>query len=636
MKKRLLWLGSIGLLAASALVWMLLPGLTRMKALVDEGEGIYVVPRVANTVKEGPIMVDSEGLIVSTGASRRQFAAERAAARISRPQVVDFLGIPEPLYASPAIARDAALQFIQLPRVATTNAANFVGLGLGGLDDSTGENMWTPPDTNSATGTGTDPGQVVENVNLFWGVYNKSTGAVLAGPTELADFFPSTSPCSGATIGSVVWDLSDPVVKFDQLANRWVLTFLSFEDAPVVYGNSYLCMAVSETPDATGTFYSYAFDVGNIFSSGNCSATSGCLNDYQKFGVWPGAYFTSWNYFTQTRGSFTGTGVCAVASAAVQAGASATMVCFKTASSTESLLPSDLDGGAGVAGSTQLPPGTTRSSANCPAGVSSPFCLATTSPDYYIGALNRSTSFQLWKFSYNPTNPGASTFTGPATVTVSNYTEAGTSVPQLGTTNKLPTLGDRLLFRNAYRYFGNRNHGWESIVVSHSVNPGSGYTCPVAARWYELRNTGPVASGTFAQYQAGTFGPTDGYCRFMPSVAMDAKGDIALGYSESSASSYPSSAYTGRTPNDPLGAMESENVVAVGQSYEAAGDGSPYDRWGDYSSMELDPSDDCTFWNSQEFILQPGSGTGTHANEFNWVTNINSFNFSPNCHANPH
>jgi len=177
---------------------------------------------------------------------------------------------------------------------------------------------------------------VVENVNLFWGVYNKSTGAPIAGPTELADFFPSSSPCSGATIGTTVWDLSDPVAKFDQLANRWVMSFLSFEDAPTVYGNSYFCLAVSETPDATGTFYAYAFDVGNIFTAGtSCIATSGCLNDYQKFGVWPNAYFTSWNYFTQTRGSFTGAGVCAIPSAAVQSGASATATCFKTASTTE-------------------------------------------------------------------------------------------------------------------------------------------------------------------------------------------------------------------------------------------------------------------------------------------------------------
>lgn len=614
MTKRLLLVGSIGLLAVSSFLWLLLPGLTRRVALADEDDGTYITPRDPASVQEGPVAVEAEGPVISTAESRAQYASERAAALAQQqPEVTDFLGIILPPNPSPPGTRDPALQTVSLPAVSTTPGLNFIGLGLEGLNDnSNNETNYTPPDTNSATGTGTTPGQVVMNVNLFWGVYNKSTAAVLQGPTELANFFPSTSACAGGTVSGVTWNLADPVVKFDQLANRWVLTYLSYEYAPTLFHNSYYCMAVSETPDATGSFYAYAFDVGNIFSS-SCTSTSGCLDDYDKFGVWPYAYFTSWNYFQQTSEAFEGVGGCAIPSAAVQSGSSATAQCFITNSNTDSLLPSDLDGGAGVPGSTQLPPN----------------CSSTSCTNYYIGSLNGSNSFELWKYNYNATTPSSSTFTQGTSVTVDAYTEAGTTVKQPVTKNELPTLGDRLLFRNAYRYFENRNnHSWESIVVSHSVQTSA--TCNVGARWYEVRSTSP-GSGTFLNYQDGTFQP-DSSCRFMPSVAMDMKGDIALGYSLSSAAIYPSTAYTGRTPKDARGVMESEYSVVTGTSYESDQSGSAYDRWGDYSSMEVDPSDDCTMWNSQEYIIEAGSGH----NEFNWSTRLNSFNFTPNCPANPH
>jgi len=161
------------------------------------------------------------------------------------------------------------------------------------------------------------------------------------------------------------------------------------------------------------------------------------------------------------------------------------------------------------------------------------------------------------------------------------------------------------MYRLAYRNYGNH----ESLVVNHSVAvSGSG-----GVRWYEIQNP----SGTPTVAQQGTFAPDSTY-RWMGSVAMDQAGDLAVGYSKSSSSVSPSIAFAGRIPTDPSGTLETETSVVAGSGSQTGS----LSRWGDYSALQVDPTDDCTFWFTTEYMKTTGS--------FNWNTRIASFKFS-NC-----
>ena len=214
----------------------------------------------------------------------------------------------------------------------------------------------------------------------------------------------------------------------------------------------------------------------------------------------------------------------------------------------------------------------------------------------------------LFKFHVDFTTPTNSTFTGPTVIPVAAYTDAcaatGACIPQPSGGEVLDALGDRLMYRLAYRNYGSH----ESLVVNHSVK-GSGTTAS-AVRWYELRSPGssPVV------FQSGTVGAKQAF--WMGSIAMDKTGDIALGFSASSSTLDPSIAYVGRVPTDALGKMEAAKVVIKGTGVQTAS----FNRWGDYSSMQIDPVDDCTFWYAQEYYKTTGS--------FNFDTRLASFKFT--------
>src|SRR5262249_10958089 len=159
-----------------------------------------------------------------------------------------------------------------------------------------------------------------------------------------------------------------------------------------------------------------------------------------------------------------------------------------------------------------------------------------------------------------------------------------------GTTQFLDSLADRLMYRLAYRNFGNH----ESLVVNHSVASGS----TGGVRWYEIQNP----NGTPSVVQQSTFAP-DSNVRWMGSIAMDKLGAMALGYSVSSSSINPAIAFTGRVPSDPASTMEPETRIINGTGSQTGG----LSRWGDYSAMQVDPSDDCTFWYTNEYLSSSGS-----------------------------
>jgi hypothetical protein len=204
---------------------------------------------------------------------------------------------------------------------------------------------------------------------------------------------------------------------------------------------------------------------------------------------------------------------------------------------------------------------------------------------------------------------GTATLSAPATISVANdnLTCGGTGgqcVPQAGTTQTLDTLGDRLMYRFAIRHFADHDRA----VVNHAVANGS----QVAVRWYELYDP----AGSVTVNQQGTFAPDTTY-RWMASMAEDKNGDIGLGYSASSSSIHPGIRFTGRVPSDTLGTMETEASILEGTGSQFGQYGY---RWGDYTAMQVDPSDDCTFWYVDQYEKVSGV--------FNWHTSIASFAFN--------
>ncbi len=442
---------------------------------------------------------------------------------------------------------DPVLQLSTLPKVSTTGGSSVGGIGANGS---------APPDTNGSVGAT----QFVEWVNQEFAVYNKTTGALILGPLE------GNTLWSGFGGGCQTNNDGDIIVLWDKLNQRWVMSQFSVSTSPFNQ-----CVAVSTTADATGAWARYAFQ-------------QPAFNDYPKLGVWPDAYYVTYNMFNSSGTLFEGSRLCAMNSSAMRAGTAATQQCFQLSSSFGGVLPADVDG-------TTLPP----------AG----------EPEFFLNF--GSNSLNLWKFHVDFTNTANTKLTGPANLPVASFSEAcggGTCIPQSGVTQKLDSLGDRLMYRLAYRNFGSH----ESLVVNHSITAGSS----VGVRWYELQNPGtnPVI------FQQGTFAPDSNY-RWMGSIAMDKTGDIALGYSVSSSTLHPAIRYTGRTPSDPLGTMESETSIFEGPGSQT---GNNLSRWGDYSSMSVDPADDCTFWYSNEYLPANGS--------FNWGTRFASFKFT-GCGAPP-
>jgi len=451
---------------------------------------------------------------------------------------------------------DAVAQSEVLRQVATTSLLNFDG-----ITDAQG-GSFVPPDTNAAVGAT----QVVETVNVAYAVYDKTTGAQLMAPTNIQTLYaPLGGECATGNV-------SDPVATYDKAAGRWLITMIAFNNTFTINDS---CVAVSTSSDATGTFHLYKFSYGTT------------LPDYPKLGVWPDAYYVTTDSFPNG-GFFTGAETCALDRTNMLAGNAAKMICFKRRTSDFALLPADLDGATAP-----------------PAG----------SPNYEMD-LASSTKLNLYKFHVDFSVPTNSTFTGPTTLTVASYTDAcastGVCIVQPSPGEKLDALGDRLMYRLAYRNFGDH----EALVVNHSIKATGTGNAPSAVRWYEVRSPGssPVV------FQQGTVGGgTSSVARWMGSIGMDKVGDIALGYTKSNSTVKPSIEYVGRIPTDALGKMESAKGIIAGTGVQT----NSFNRWGDYSSMAIDPTDDCTFWYTQEYYKTTGS--------FNWNTRLASFKFT-GCH----
>jgi len=438
-----------------------------------------------------------------------------------------------------------------------------------------------PPDPNGAIG----PNHVVVMDNLQFQIFDRN-GTSLFGPAN------NNTLWSGFGGDCETDNAGDPVVIYDQLADRWLLSQFTSSAGPQFFE----CVALSQTNDPTGSYYRWAIATG----AGNN------FPDYPKAGMWPDAYYFSTREFAGGS-TFVGVGAYALDRPQALAGnPNPTVVSFLAPPNPayvvgDGLLPSDLDG--------MTPP---------PVG----------SPNFFVGSEDNNGPYgapadalTVWKFHYDPSTPGLSTFTLTNTLPTMPFNSilglcGGTRacIPQPSTANKIDHLGyrQRPLFRLAYRNFGDH----ESLVTNQSVSAGTGPSGEVSGvRWWELRDP----NGSPVIFQEGTYAPglTDGIHRWMGSIAMNSSGDIALGFSASNTTIFPSVFYTARHAGDPPGQMTlGEGSIKDGTGSQTGGG----NRWGDYTALDVDPTDDETFWYINEYIPT--------TSERGWRLRIGAFNLA--------
>jgi hypothetical protein len=420
---------------------------------------------------------------------------------------------------------------------------------------------WVPPDPVGDIG----PNHYIQAVNTSFEIFDRA-GNVLAGPSPTNALFTGFGgPCETSNNG-------DPIVRYDHLANRWLVSQFAFSA-------HMQCVAISKTGDpVSGGWFRYAFP------------TAGAP-DYPKIGVWPDGYYMG----TQRGFPGGGTDVYAFDRQRMLAGLPAAAVQFFVSPPSLFLQPSDLDGTAPPAGSPN-------------------FFVRMIDGDQF-GGVDR---LEVFAFSVNWAGP-TGTFTQVASLPTAPFDAKlcgsnffGTCVPQPGTGMKLETLPAWLMWRLQYRNFGTH----ETLMTNHTINTGGDHA---GIRWYELRRTG---GGPWSIFQQGDYSPDTAVHRWMGSVAMNKDGCVALGFSAASGAVSPSIRYAGRAAADPAGTLPTGDVTLI------AGSGSQTGaiRWGNYSTMDVDPVDDSTFWYTTEYYSATSSA--------GWRTRVSSFTL-PSCVTPP-
>ena len=440
-----------------------------------------------------------------------------------------------------------------------------------------------PPDINGDIGLDTAGNRIyVQYINSIWGVFD-ANGNLIHGPYAGNSFWAGFgSYCQANNDG-------DPIVLYDDQAERWVFSQFSISQG-------IQCVAVSTTRNPLGPYHRYAFAV-----------TPGGENDYPKLGVWAdgSSGSTGQSAYTFTLRDFGGAGGAFSVSAGVMQrdamlnGLPARFVkfsnpCITNVNCIEGQLPPHLAG-------TPPPAGT------CPTFWSAVDAAFDDSPFADDGYRNHT-------LCVNWSNPGSSTYTeGPLVLAGSNFDRYlgngfSSCISPVKGGETLDCLAVFTMYRAQYRWFGS----YGSVVLNSTVDAGSDRA---GIRWAEVRST-DGDSGWYRQ-QDGTFAPADGLERWMGSIAQDKDGNIALGYSASGSNLFPAVRYTSRTATDAAGAMPGGEVSChEGTGAQTASS----NRWGDYSSMSVDPTDDCTFWYTQEYYEVTGS--------YNFNTRICSFRIS--------
>ncbi len=449
-----------------------------------------------------------------------------------------------------------------------------VGVGLAGFAPSS-----NPPDVNGRVGAT----QYVQWNNTSFAIFDKVTGALQYGPAAGNTLFQGLGGvCASHNDG-------DPVVSYDILSGRWVLS--QFVVSGGTGSNSHQCVAVSVTSDATGAYYLYDFVTDPVN-----------FVDYPHTGVWPDGYYMAAHIFNSTGTAYIGARVYVFEREKMILGQAARMQSANLATYGGSFqygfLVSDLD--------SLTPP---------PVGAAA-FILGPHPTNLALTASTRVavTWGTLPTISLTETTIANTTYTAAYCISTGRL-----CVPQLGqaTTAALDNIKAHFMYRLAYRNNGTQAAPQESLVVNIPVRGATTNTTHDAIRWYEFRNSGSSTTAPTI-YQQSTYDPDSTY-RWLGSIAMDKDQNIALGYSKSSATMYPGIWITGRLGTDPINTMGTEVQVQAGSGSQDATGGN---RWGDYSSLTLDPIDQCTFYFTNEYLKTSGA--------FNWSTRIASYRF-PSC-----
>jgi hypothetical protein len=517
-----------------------------------------------------------------------------------------------PVAADRGFSGDGAIQGAEALRAAAVGSAATIPAPLAnfeGLSNLDNFNVFgfrvNPPDPVGDVG----PNHYVEMINLVFGVYDKQ-GNLLLGPVDTGTLW-ADFPVEDCTDPS-----GDPIVVYDQFVDRWILTQFTTR-GPKYYD----CVAISQTGDPTGAYYRYAF-----VTQPDPDLPGGTFfPDYPKYGVWTDSYVLT----TRDFGEVDEYGISVYAlekNKMVNGDPNARAVQFFLDSNVvplnligDGLLPPDIDGKQKPKNENTIP------------------IIGTQDDDYVYGATFD--ALNIWELNVKWRSTPIASLVFKAQLPVaefdSNFPCGPTRgcIPQPGITNPdqyldILSYRQRPTWRLAYRNFKD----YDVMVTNQAVEAAPGVA---GVRWYEIRRTG----NTYSIYQQGTYAPGDGVHRWMGSIAQDKNGNMAVGYSVSNGTDvYPGIRYTGRMAGDPLGQMTlGEGVIVNGAGVQTTTNS----RWGDYTSMNVDPVDDCTFWYVNEYYAVSGLPLplpppplpfpGTTAP---WQTRIASFQL-PGCTAGP-
>jgi PKD repeat protein len=514
------------------------------------------------TLFSAPVVAQSEVALekLSAKAQNRPLPSLKAAANKARNQsyrpgppreVVNFRGEGAPDLSAGSNLPDAVLQLSE------GAGATAVGAGFDGASNNDNGAAFgfliAPPDTNGEVGTN----HFVQMINLLTTIYFKDGSVAEAS-------FPSSAFWSGIGGNCQAYNQGDPIVLYDDQADRWVVSQFAFPDNLNSFSQ---CVAVSQTPDPTGAYHRYEFSFDNIG-----------FNDYPKHGIVDNSITMIANLFRKRgpRFTFNGTYLGVMDKAAMYTGAPASLLGFNIGTGEFGFVAGDLDG-----------PGS--------------------SPALFATAMSTGGAFDIWKIDVDWSTENASVSqiaSIPITPYDADFCSASREacIPQPGGGPSLEALADRLMHRLQIRDFGS----YRTMIASHAVDVGSGRA---GVRWYEMREQ----TGTWFLYQEGTYGPNDGENRWMPSAAMNAAGDIGIGYLLSSTNTHVSTAVAGQDAADSgSGFLDSaEQVCGPGSGVQL-----DVNRAGDYSTTSIDPVTD-SFWHTNERFVNTG--------QYQWSTYICEF-----------
>jgi hypothetical protein len=522
----------------------------------------------------------------------RDIVAEMGAPRVSDPgdyvvpnQILDFSDLFPDAQTPPTATTRAQRSPTGVPAPAPTVSANGMRIGLGGGG--------VPPDTTGDVG----PNHYFQWVNTSWALFSKTDGSLVSGPTAGNSFWAGFGGLCQTT------NRGDPLVLFDDVAQRWVVSQFAFTSTNA--GPFLQCVAVSTSADPLGTYNRYAFSYP-------------VFNDYGKMGVWvtrdsgQNAYLFTMHEFSGNPLSFQGTSFALVERDRMLAGQSAQFIRVAGIGAFGAL-PMHLEG------ANPLPPGA------CP---------------MFLHFQSSGLGYRIWDMCVN-WGAGTTSFVNTPTLLASEPFALGLSgIPQLDSTTRLDDFGGNSMYLAAIRSFGDSGPLEAKAVINHAVDVGNdqagtrwvqfGLTHPFAFGGGEelfasgFEDSGPAATPTPLQKRIvdqGTYAP-DADSRWMGGINIDANGNIGLGYNVSSSAVNPQVRVTGRERGDVPGSMRDEQTCTPPNTGAQTGLFSGRARWGDYATMGVDPSNQCTFWFTNEYYATTSNSS--------WNTRTCAYTF-PSC-----